>query len=331
MIPLLFAALIATDGPRLVESRRIWDEAPHNAFTGLVRDRVGDRWICAFREGASHVSPDGAIRLIASIDGVEWQSLARLTMDGADLRDPKIVADRDGRILLTAAAAYPADRPGGPRHQTFVWTSAGGDGRRWDGPRAVGDPDIWLWRLAYTPNGGLLGVGYGTADRPFVRLYAGEKPDGSDLAPSVATLSDDGQPNEAGIAFRPDGAALVLLRRDGDGPAATGLLGRSSPPYTDWSWVDLGARIGGPDLLRLPDGRFVAGVRLYDGGARTALAWLDPDAGRLTEFLALPSGGDTSYPGLAWHDGRLWLSYYSSHEGKTSLYFAEVELPPAGR
>ena len=56
--------------------------------------------------------------------------------------------------------------------------------------------------------------------------------------------------------------------------------------------------------------------------------WLDPEAGRLEEFLTLPSGGDTSYAGLAWHDGRLWVSYYSSHEGKASIYLAQVKLPP---
>ncbi|MEK8105428.1 hypothetical protein NKG94_10170 [Micromonospora sp. M12] len=37
--------------------------------------------------------------------------------------------------------------------------------------------------------------------------------------------------------------------------------------------------------------------------------------GALTELVALPSGGDTSYPGLVWHDDLLWVSYYSSHEG----------------
>ena len=46
----------------------------------------------------------------------------------------------------------------------------------------------------------------------------------------------------------------------------------------------------------------------------------------MTEFLALPSGGDTSYPGLVWHDGLLWVSYYASHEGKTSIYLAKVRL-----
>jgi len=38
--------------------------------------------------------------------------------------------------------------------------------------------------------------------------------------------------------------------------------------------------------------------------------------------VTLPSGGDTSYPGLLWHEERLWVSYYSSHEGKTSIYLA---------
>jgi hypothetical protein len=77
----------------------------------------------------------------------------------------------------------------------------------------------------------------------------------------------------------------------------------------------------------LPDDRLIAVVRLYDGGARTSVCQLDPDAGSLTELLRLPSGGDTSYAGLAWHEGRLWISYYSSHEGRTSIYLARVNLP----
>src|SRR5205085_7380324 len=43
--------------------------------------------------------------------------------------------------------------------------------------------------------------------------------------------------------------------------------------------------------------------------------------------LTLPSGGDTSYAGLVWHEGLLWVSYYSSHEGKASIYLAKVRLP----
>jgi hypothetical protein len=42
--------------------------------------------------------------------------------------------------------------------------------------------------------------------------------------------------------------------------------------------------------------------------------------------LALPSGGDCSYAGMVWHDDLLWISYYSSHEGKTSIYLATIRF-----
>jgi hypothetical protein len=84
-------------------------------------------------------------------------------------------------------------------------------------------------------------------------------------------------------------------------------------------------------MIRIPDGRYVAAVRLYDGSVRTSLAWIDPRTGTLREFLKLPSGGDTSYAGLVWHEGLLWVSYYSSHEDKTSIYLAKVQLPAATR
>ena len=44
-------------------------------------------------------------------------------------------------------------------------------------------------------------------------------------------------------------------------------------------------------------------------------------------LLRLPSGGDTSYPGMVWHNDQLWISYYSSHEEKTSIYLAKVRFP----
>ena len=79
-------------------------------------------------------------------------------------------------------------------------------------------------------------------------------------------------------------------------------------------------------MMRLPDRGLVAAVRLYDGGPRTALCWVDAGAGSLKEILKLPSGGDTSYAGMVWHEDLLWISYYSSHEGKTSIYLAQVKM-----
>jgi hypothetical protein len=42
--------------------------------------------------------------------------------------------------------------------------------------------------------------------------------------------------------------------------------------------------------------------------------------------LTLPSSGDSSYPGFVWHDGRLFMSYYSSHEARTAIYLARIRL-----
>jgi hypothetical protein len=58
--------------------------------------------------------------------------------------------------------------------------------------------------------------------------------------------------------------------------------------------------------------------------------WLDAKRGAMTELARLPSGGDTSYPGLVWHDDLLWISYYSSHEARTSIYLAKVKIVPSG-
>ena len=304
----------------LIDCRRIWDAAPHNAFTDLARFR--GRWFCVFREGQGHVSPDGAIRVLSSKDGEAWTSVARLTSSVADLRDPKLTVAPGRRLMLSAAGAL--HPPAAHKHRSFVWISR--DGEEWTSPLAVGDPDLWLWRITWH-RGAAYAVGYDTAGEDFIRLYASR--DGQKFDVLVPTLFDVGRPNETSIVFQPDDTALCLLRRDGD--PGSGQLGTARPPYRDWAWKDLGVRIGGPHLLRVPDGRLVAAARLYDGTVRTSLLWLDPERGRLTEFIRLPSGGDCSYPGLVWYRRVLWVSYYASHEAKTAIYLARVRLPPSKR
>jgi hypothetical protein len=38
-----------------------------------------------------------------------------------------------------------------------------------------------------------------------------------------------------------------------------------------------------------------------------------------------PPGGDTSYLDLVWYNDLLYVSYYSSHQGKTSIYLAQIK------
>jgi hypothetical protein len=324
LLVLLAAPVFAAEGQparrseesaNLLEVRKIWDRAPHNAFTDLVRFK--DHWFCVFREGKAHVSPDGALRIITSSDGEKWESAGLISSPTSDLRDAKITVTPDNQLMLCGAEALHDKSK--HTHQSLAWFSK--DGHTWSDPHKIGDPDFWLWRVTWH-EGTAYGLGYACGQDKSVRLYSSK--DGRTFATLVERLFDVGYPNEASLMFDGD-TGYCLLRRDGN--AANGLLGVSQPPYAQWDWKDIGQRIGGPHLMRLPDGRLVAAVRLHEGGVRTALAWIDPRTGKLSEFLKLPSGGDTSYAGLVWHDGLLWVSYYSSHEGKASIYLARVQVP----
>ena len=102
----------------------------------------------------------------------------------------------------------------------------------------------------------------------------------------MPSLYTEGYPNESSLLFLEDDTCYCLLRRDGQPNSA--LLGTAKAPYTDWQWKDLGQRIGGPHIIRLPDGRIVAAVRLIAGERpveiETFVGYL------LTTALFLPAG-----------------------------------------
>ena len=304
----------------LIESNMIWDPAPFNGFTDL--ERFGGQWYCALREGTAHGVWDGNIRIIRSVDGVSWSSAAFILCPPGpqvDLRDAKLSITPLGELMLTSSAYYP---PSGCT--SYSWFSA--DGVNWGAPNQIGPPGEWLWRtvwhdgVAYNFARDEIGFEYGQWELSYLQLYTST--DGKNFTTLGPRYFEGRYPNETAPVFTEDGTCYVLLRRDID--TATAQLGVASPPYDDFSWTDLGVRIGGPEMIQMPNGQFLAAVRLYDGGARTALCWVNHLEGTLTELLALPSGGDTSYAGMVLYDNILWVSYYSSHEAKTSVYFAKV-------
>lgn len=293
----------------------IWQQAEHNAFTDLIWFKQA-LW-CVFREGSDHVSPDGAFRLLRSVDlGKSWQSAALISASDADLRDAKLSILADGSLLILGAGALHNREQ--QSHQSYIWQSE--DGYHWSAAQPVGEANIWLWRMARQQQlQKWYALGYRVGPDKLVRLYQGESP--LQLSP-LADLYSDSYANESGLLFETDGTALCLLRRDPE----HGLFGQSKPPYTIWQWQDVGCRIGGPQWLQLADGRLLACVRLYDENVRTSLCWIDRQSGKLTEWQSLPSGGDCSYAGMVLRDHTLYISYYSSHEGKTSIYFTETAL-----
>jgi len=140
----------------------------------------------------------------------------------------------------------------------------------------------------------------------------------------VTVLDIPGRPNETTLRFLNSGEMMALVRREGGNKH--GWIGVSKPPFKKWNWHETQHRLGGPNFIQLPDGSFWAASRSYQGGARTVLAKFGPQT--YEPVLSLPSGGDCSYPGMVWHEGLLWMSYYSSHEGKTCIYLAKICIVP---
>jgi hypothetical protein len=343
-IPLVLALLVAPhpvadkDAPRLElvgEIKEIWDEGKHNAFTDLIRFK--ERWYCTFREADAHVGGDGKLRVLSSADGGKWESVALLTEKGIDLRDPKFSITADGRLMIVAGGSVYEGKKLLGRQPRVAFSK---DGKEWTATKRVLAEGDWLWRVTWH-SGKCYGVSYNAGERASkdakeaattgkvepgaaewkLKLWVSTDGEKYDL---VTHLDVPGHPNETTLRLAPEGEMVALVRREGGNQK--GWVGTSKAPYKEWAWKELPARLGGPNFVFLPDGPIVASTRLYDNKVRTSLCLLDPKGGKLDEALKFPSGGDTSYAGMVWHDKLLWVSYYSSHEGKSAIYIAKVKV-----
>jgi len=316
----ILALLLATEvaavasGPKIVSVERIWDRGEHNAFTDLIRFR--DRWWCTFREAHDHGGSIGQVRVIVSDDGQQWTSAALLARVGIDLRDPKLSVTPAGQLMLIMGGSAYDEKDAYETRSPQVAFSR--DGRQWTQPEKLLAEDHWLWRVTWHKGKGYSVSKLGSGRDPRrIMLYS--TPDGThwDWVTEFRGLPD--WPNEATIRFAEDDEMVILLRRN-----KTAWIGTSAPPYREWKWTDTGHRIGGPNFIRLPNGSMWATGRRYEQQHTTILARMTRDS--YQPVLTLPSGGDCSYAGMVWHDGLLWISYYSSHEGKTSIYLAKIKL-----
>ena len=303
--------------PTLIAGGKIWDAAPHNAFTDLIRYR--GKWFCTFRESDGHVGRgDGKIRLLVSSDGTRWESAALLTESGVDLRDPKLSITPDQRLMLLAGGSVYA---GGKLRGRQPRVAFSPDGRQWTSLQRVAAEGDWLWRVTWH-QGQAYGIAY--SDTGIKLLVSGN---GRDYR-LVTNLAVPGQPNEATLRFLPNGDCAALVRRDAGDKQAW--VGRSSAPFRDWHWAPVGMQIGGPNFLVLEHAGMLASGRQYRNDkwadSKTFVGRMDPVTGAVQPDLILPSGGDCSYPGMVVYRGELWVSYYSSHEGRTGIYLARVKL-----
>ncbi|MCE5316098.1 MAG: hypothetical protein LLG04_01870 [Parachlamydia sp.] len=297
----------------LVSDQMIWNADPYSAFTDLIYFQ--NQFFCCFRESNSHQEGEnGKIRILNSTDASSWNSVALLALDGYDLRDPKLSVTPDGQLLLNMGATVWQ----GSQETINSAVSFSSDGLSWQTVQVLPYPGEWMWRVTWNQGKAYTGAYSSNGTVTALKLMVSTDGINYDV---LKTFNLSESPTEATLRFLPDQTMVALVRRNG-GP---GLIGSSPPPYTNWTWFNTKSVLGGPNFLILPDGWMWATSRQTSGSDESTILALmnlilyDP-------LLTLPSGGDCSYPGMVYLDGKLYISYYSSQTGQTCIYLAVVQL-----
>ena len=310
--------------------KKIWDKAPHNAFTDLIR--FEGKFYCTFREADSHAvrtpADFGKIRVLVSNDGEDWQSFAHIEKKGFDLRDPNLSITPAGKLmLLMAGSQYDGVKISSVHCQVSFLDqkkNSFSDLKPVKYDNKVSSDLNWLWRITWVKDKAY-GVVYqlekGTSH---MKIYLVESKNGVNYS-LVTPLEVEGSPNETALNVTPEGKLALLVRREGKNE--DGMYGESSFPFKKWKWVHTGFKLGGPKFIFAPGGEMLIGTRTFSKKGEWLTGLLVSDTtGSFRQIFEFPSKGDCSYPGMLIYNDILYFSYYSSHQGKPSIYMAQIPL-----
>lgn len=341
MRPILYAGVAALWGltgtaipvrgetpAELVSTAVVWDQAPRNMSADLVQFK--DRLFLVCDENSGQYAQDNALRVLSSADGSKWEpvTLLKSPTPGKGLSQPRFTVTSEGRLMIVATGFVPTPNVPDPvpkyggTMKSMAWSSK--DGRAWGDVDLIGPQNfpfsrvVWHKDVAYS-----YAVGTICGIMQTVQIHG--RPAGEPFRDLDERTFSGFFPEDGALLFDGD-TGYCLMSRTGEGGWQRGMLGTSRAPYRRWEWKDLETRISPPNLLRLPDNRVLAAVGLFDGKARTSLCEFTPSTGKFTEWLVLPAAGQGTGPGLALHDGHVWVSFDAVQAGKPVVSVAKVKL-----
>lgn len=304
-------------------TKSLWKNHKHSAFTDLCA--FSGNLYCCFREATNHVSQDGRIVILKmNVEGEKLQSWF-LNIQNVDLRDPKLLVNPEGKLILLAYGRRFDENGVWKYSKPLCFFST--NGKSWSGEHWFGNRNWWLWRLTYYKN-----TAYGFAynrTAQTLNLYSGDPLRAIHIAKhSVLGLEthDLGYPNESDICFATNGKAFAVVRRDADSFSAQ--FGISNPPYHQWKWHDLGRYIGAPAILLWDENNLLVAGRIWRNKQFKTAVWkLNISTKSLNLLVELQTAGDNSYPGLVRDNQDLYISYYSSHiDDISAIYLTNVTI-----
>lgn len=307
--------------PDLFYFKCIWDGTPHCAFTDLIE--YNGHYYCTFREGNNHIpkviGDYGKIRILKSLDGDTWMSVALVEDTNYDLRDPKLTQTLDNKLMLLYGKSS-LDSSGKLefKHTGVSWGKISPqDNLEFEESHEIILSRKWLWRVVWY-NDMAYGVAYSGEQSPLLV----QSKDGIHFE-EICDFSDIPGASEADINFSSDGKMTVIIRS----ATGNGYYSTSRYPYTSWQWKELNYILQSPKLIRVESELFATGRGL--GG--NVIYHIDTKKEKLNPLYMLPGGGgDTGYPGAIIVHDELWMSYYSTYylisAGRTSIYFTKIPV-----
>lgn len=295
----------------------VYDNSNHAAFTS-IHDYDG-MLLLAFREGTNHRPPSideyGCVKVLEKV-GDNWLVRATISDASKDLRDP----------FLTEVAGHPRLYMGYNTYDGNVYQHTGtvySDyiNGNWTDVSVV-NHDVnhiaWLWKVREYGNR-YYSIAYLEGQKPVLLI----SDDGVNWT-TLKVIDLEGILTEADMCFIGD-KMYVCLRKDTP-VSESAYWGVASYPFTDFSWTEMERHIESPELIWLPySGKLLlAGRDTKTTGEINVTLFSASFDGSLEEITILESaiGGDKSYPGMVYRNGKLYCSWYSGTSTLSSIYVA---------
>ncbi len=306
--------------------KRIWDRGGHNAYTDInfLKGKLFVVLREANAEKPENNSDHGIIRILTSLDGEFWESLTTLQVPNIDLREPTLsITPKNRLMLLMKGVQYEGDET--KQIATYV-SMSDPNGTRFSDPEPLEleaplqSSFSYLGRMTwYDKTGYSVFTKLNEGSTNEVYLVKNEKKTDLEV---VTKLDIDGNPNQGVVRFLGGAEMMIMLETDDN----TGLMGTSKAPFSEWSWEKLDIPLEGMNFEIIPINKVLLGATNTTENGNTCVLYQGKKNEAFTESFQLPSGGDTGHMGMFAIAGFVWLSYHSSHEGKTSVYYARIPI-----
>ncbi|MCC8071483.1 MAG: hypothetical protein LIO90_06755 [Bacteroidales bacterium] len=323
LLSLLFVPLFSVMQAqlRVVENYKIWSGGDYAAFPTFVK--WNGAYYCAFREASAHradkddESTMGKIRVLTSKNLKKWTQYALLEEKWADLRDVWLSVTPDNRLMMIYyQGGYQKETVKNKNCSRVVFFSQDGTMTSPEVITIEGHPSSYkrIWKVRWI------------GDEVYGWNYAGSLSlvKSKDGVHYTQIYKDDPFGERATECdWIVEGKKAIAVARGVD---EAGLMGKADYPFTSWTWEKMNIRVGGQDILRMPDNDLIMGTRNYQKQymGRTSIYSLNTKKATASLLLTLNKQSDSSYPSMMLADGYLWVMYYSGAKGKSDIWLAKI-------